>query len=297
MCEDFCSPKLKTIAAQMAISGWRGAIPLPSLISLLLSHAYFARHFQIFQLQSQIATFSFCTHRQTSTERYIHTYVCVVYVYAYCIQLLKRFAYFINRKCSLRATHKNNCYCHCRFSLSLLQLPPPFPIPASVCSFSSNSKCSSSPGQSWSLIPGGLRCSFYLASQNIHNNNLVLIKIVPAFCYLFIWVNAIDNFTVWPKSKPSALPNQPFVDHTHTHTRTPHTRTLTHTTLSTRMHNSFISKHCIVFSHRHTNTQTHTHIHGVYAIYIYVICSALSKAHNNLINFSICLTSHRASDL
>lgn len=144
--------------------------------------------------------------------------VCVLYIHSCCCcqllpllpEFLKRFAYFINRKCSLRTTHKNNCYCHCRFSLSLLQLPPPFSpptFPASVCSFSSNSKCSSSPGPSWSLIPGGLRCSFYLASQNIHNNNLVLIKIVPAFCYLFIWVNAIDNFTVWPKSKPSALPN------------------------------------------------------------------------------------------
>lgn len=140
MCEDFCSPKLKTIAAQMAISGWRGAIPLPSLLSFLLSHAYFARHFQIFQLQSQIATFSFCTHRQTSIERYIHMYVvcmCMRIVYSCCCcqllpllpEFLKRFAYFINRKCSLRATHKNNCYCHCRFSLSLLQLPPPFSPP------------------------------------------------------------------------------------------------------------------------------------------------------------------------
>lgn len=110
---------------------WPFLSPLPLPPFLRLSYAYFARHFQIFQLQSQIATFSFCTH----THRQIHMYVCacvyVLYICSCCCcqllpllpEFLKRFAYFINRKCSLRATHKNNCYCHCRFSLSLLQVP------------------------------------------------------------------------------------------------------------------------------------------------------------------------------
>lgn len=114
---------------------------------LRLSHAYFARHFQIqysnCNRKSQLLVFA-------HTDR--HTYVCVcacvyvLYIYSCCCcqllpllpEFLKRFAYFINRKCSLRATDKNNCYCHCRFSLSLLQVPP-FPSAASDCSFNFSS--------------------------------------------------------------------------------------------------------------------------------------------------------------
>lgn len=140
----------------------------PSPVSCIFRQAFSNT---IFQLQSQIATFSFCTHRHV----YVHVYMYYMYICSCCCcqllpllpEFLKRFAYFINRKCSLRATDKNNCYCHCRFSLSLLQVPP-FPSAASDCSFNfssdsnwSSSSSSSSPGPSWSLIPGGRRCSFY----------------------------------------------------------------------------------------------------------------------------------------
>lgn len=208
----------------------------------------------------------------------MHTQTCVcacVYVLYICSccccqllpllpEFLKRFAYFINRKCSLRATDKNNCYCHCRFSLSLLQVPPfpssPHPIAASTSAPTPIEAAAAALVRLGPLSLAAVVARFIVASQNIHNNNLVLIKIVPAFCYLFIWVNAIDNFTVSAKKQAKCFcPTSLLLI---THTRTPQTHT--HTTLSTRMHNSFISKHCIVFSHRHAHKHTtiiHTHTH------------------------------------
>lgn len=165
--------KRKTIAAQMAISGRRGGNPAPP--PSLLSFAC------LMHISPGIFKYNIPTAIANRNFQFLHTQTCVcacVYVLYICSccccqllpllpEFLKRFAYFINRKCSLRATDKNNCYCHCRFSLSLLQVPP-FPSAASDCSFNfssdsnrSNSSSSSSPGPSWSLIPGGRRCSFY----------------------------------------------------------------------------------------------------------------------------------------
>lgn len=135
----------------------------PTAVSCIFRQAFSNT---IFQLQSQIATFSFAHICMCICMYYISAVAAAVSYCHCCPEFLKRFAYFINRKCSLRATDKNNCYCHCRFSLSLLQVPP-FPSAASDCSFNFSSdsnwssSSSSSPGPSWSLIPGGRRCSFY----------------------------------------------------------------------------------------------------------------------------------------